>query len=91
VFPLLFIPGAEVLVAAWHGGAGPGIVTLVLSALAFNVFFLHSPPRLAFTAASLPFLGNFVLFAVLGVWFSSVRQRAEQGLQRARRARGARR
>jgi PAS domain S-box-containing protein len=50
----------------------------------FNVFFLHTPPRLTPSVAALPFLANFVLFAVLGVWFSSVRQRAEQGLLRAR-------
>jgi PAS domain S-box-containing protein len=75
---------AAVLVAAWHGGAGPGLVTLVISALLFNVFFLHTPPRLTLTADALPFLGNFVLFAVLGVWFSSVRQHAEQDLLRAR-------
>lgn len=75
---------AAVLLAAWYGGAGPGIATLVLSALIFNVYFLNSPPRLALTPAASPYLATFVLFAVLAVWFSSVRQRAEQGLQRAR-------
>lgn len=63
---------------------GPGILTLLLSALIFNVFFLHSPPQLTPSVAALPFLANFVLFAVLGVWFGSVRQRAEHGLLLAR-------
>jgi signal transduction histidine kinase len=75
---------ATVLIAAWHGGVGPGIVTLVVSALVLNTFFLHDPPRLTPSAVALPFLFNFVLFAVLGVWFSSVRQRAEQALLRSR-------
>jgi signal transduction histidine kinase len=74
---------ATVLVAAWHGGVGPGISTLVLSALIFNTFFLHTPPRLSPSPDALPYLLNFVLFAALGVWFSSVRQRTEQSLVRA--------
>jgi PAS domain S-box-containing protein len=75
---------AAVLIAAWFGGAGPGLLTLTLSALAFNTFFLHTPPQLALSASALPFLGNFVLFGLLVVWFSSARQRAELALQRAR-------
>ena len=74
---------ATVLIAAWHGGVGPGLATLVVSALIFNTFFLHTPPRLAPSPDALPYLLNFVLFAALGVWFSSVRQRAEKSLLRA--------
>jgi PAS domain S-box-containing protein len=75
---------AAVLLAGWYGGVGPGTLAAVVSALIFNVFFLHTPPRLTPSAVALPYLLNFMLFAVLGVWFGSVRQRAEQSLLRAR-------
>jgi signal transduction histidine kinase len=75
---------AAVLVAAWYGGAGPGVLSVVVAAIVFNSCFLNTPPRLAPAPDALPYLVLFFLFAALAVWFSSVRQRAEEGLQRAR-------
>ena len=79
--PFLMLAGA-VMVAAWFGGLGPGLLATALGALAADYFFLV--PGHAFTPPGRAFL-PLLLFGVQGVLISSLaqallsaRRRAEQ-------------
>jgi signal transduction histidine kinase len=86
--PFLMLAGA-VMVAAWFGGLGPGLLATVLGALASDYFFLV--PGHAFTPPGRAFL-PLLLFGVQGVLISSLaqallsaRRRAEQSALEVRR------
>jgi PAS domain S-box-containing protein len=85
--PFLMLAGA-VMVGAWFGGLGPGLLATALGALAADYFFL--PPRGSFTGLGEGFL-PLALFMVQGVLISSLtealrlaRGRAEAGALEAR-------
>jgi PAS domain S-box-containing protein len=73
-----------VAVTVWYAGAGPAILVVVLSSLAFDYFFTE--PRYSFyvTRSELPYYIVFILFALLLTWFSAVRRRVEQQLLQSR-------
>jgi two-component system sensor kinase FixL len=82
---------AAIAVAFWFGGTGPGVLALVLSALAFG--YIVAPYQIDLADGTngpvrfitvLPYLIYFVLVAALMSWFSSSRRRAERLLSRAR-------
>jgi PAS domain S-box-containing protein len=79
--PFLLILGA-IVVGAWYGGLGPGLLATGLSVLAIDYLFLD--PRVSFTAFSpeLLDLGAFVvegvLVCVLTASLRSARDRAER-------------
>ena len=64
--PFLLL-AAAVMVGAWFGGLGPGLLATALGALAANYFFL--PPDGSFTPLGVAFL-PLALFAVQGVLIS---------------------
>jgi PAS domain S-box-containing protein len=79
--PFLLLAGA-VVVAAWFGGLGPGLLATALGMLVADYFFL--PPHGSFTGLDVAFL-PLVLFGIQGVVISSLtealrvaRRRAEQ-------------
>ena len=79
--PFLMLAGG-VMVAAWFGGLGPGLLATALGALSSDYFFLE--PLHAFTPLGKAFL-PLLLFGVQGVLISalaqalvSARRRAEQ-------------
>jgi PAS domain S-box-containing protein len=78
-FPLFLF---AIAFTVWYGGNGPGALAVVASSLAFNYFFTE--PRYSFyvTRLDLPYYAVFILFASLLAWFSSIRRRVEQQLQR---------
>lgn len=71
-------------VTAWYAGPGPAALTVALSIVSFDFFFVE--PRYTFfvTASDLPYMTMFVAFAVLVAWFSSVRRAVERDLLDAR-------
>jgi PAS domain S-box-containing protein len=79
--PFLLILGA-IMVGAWYGGLGPGLLATALSALAIDYFFLD--PKVSFTTVGPELLdvGAFVvegvLVCVLTASLRSARDRAEQ-------------
>ena len=79
--PLFF---AAVILTAWYGGFGPGVVASVLSTLALNYFFI--PPlytlslKLDDMLVSLVFTLAFVLISAQ----SAIRKRAEDALRQSR-------
>jgi PAS domain S-box-containing protein len=85
--PFLLLAGA-VIVGAWFGGLGPGLLATAFATMVANYFFL--PPVNSFTGPTLQAV-PLVLFALQGLLISSlvaalhsVRQRAEMGAQEAR-------
>ena len=80
VFPLFL---AAVMLSAWYGGLGPGLLATVLTVTAIDYFFLPSPStRLVALEVSLR-LGIFALVALLISSLTAARQRAEAALRKA--------
>ncbi len=73
-----------IALTAWHAGAGPAVLAIVLSSLCFDYFF--APPLYAFalTAADIPAVTILVAFAVLITRFAAVRRHIEGELIQAR-------
>ena len=73
-----------IAVAVWYGGMGPAIVTVVLSGLAYDYFFVEPIYSLTLGTADIPHFVMFILFAVLVARFTSVRRKIEAELQKSR-------
>jgi PAS domain S-box-containing protein len=85
--PFLLLAGA-VVVGAWFGGLGPGLLATALGTLGANYFFV--PPQGAFTGPGVVFL-PLLLFMLQGILISalvaalrSARNRAERSTLEAR-------
>src|SRR5918994_2194009 len=83
--PFLLLFGA-VMVSAWYGGLGPGLLTMVLAGLATDYLFLG--PQGSFGSEALPLLVFFVegtLVCLLADALRTARSRAERDHERLRR------
>jgi PAS domain S-box-containing protein len=86
--PFLMVFGA-IMVAAWYGGLGPGLLATVLGALVTDYFFL--PPRGAFSGLSLEstplliFMLEGVLVCLLVGALRAAKFRSEESLLEAER------
>src|SRR5438128_4737916 len=89
-----------IAITFWYAGTGPGILSVLLSFIAFAFFVL--PYQVDYrivlpdgstkpvyvsgvTASHIQYFFYFALLALLMSWFSSSRRRAEQSLSQARR------
>jgi K+-sensing histidine kinase KdpD len=73
-----------VMISAWLGGVGPGLLAIVLSCFAFNYYFLE--PLYSFTVRSEE-IPRFVIFAVSAIVagsLSAAQRNAAESLRRAR-------
>jgi PAS domain S-box-containing protein len=71
-----------VALAAWYAGPGPAVLTLLLSCLSLDYFFLE--PIYSFElSGDFPYVIIFASFASLITWFSTVRRRVEGELRQA--------
>jgi PAS domain S-box-containing protein len=77
--PFLLL-AAAVMVGAWFGGLGPGLLATALATLVADYFFL--PPVGSFTSLDVAFL-PLALFAVQGLVISSLTQALHSAGQRA--------
>ncbi|MEP7341605.1 MAG: ATP-binding protein [Acidobacteriota bacterium] len=77
--PLFF---AAVMVAAFYGGLGPGILVTVLSTLAIDFFFIPPIHALEFTVANLVRAGMFMLVAIMISWLNAARKRLTEELRK---------
>ncbi|WP_263354634.1 sensor histidine kinase [Acidicapsa acidisoli] len=73
-----------IAVTVWYAGAGPAILAVVLSSLAFDYFFTEPRYSLYVKSSEIPYYAVYILFALLLVWFSAVRRRVEQQLLESR-------
>ena len=83
--PFLLLFGA-VMVSAWYGGLGPGLLTMVLAGLATNYLFLR--PQDPFASGAIPLLVFFVegtLVCLLTEALRTARRRAEASKAEAER------
>ena len=73
-----------ILLAAWLGGAGPGLLATALSILALDYYFI--PPLHSFTVApqELPRIVLFAIAALFSVWVCAAPRRTAESLRRAR-------
>jgi PAS domain S-box-containing protein len=73
-----------VMISAWLGGVGPGLLAIVLSCLAFNYYFLQ--PLNSFTVKSeeIPRFVVFGVSAVVAGSLSAAQRSAAESLRRAR-------
>lgn len=81
VAPLFFL---AIIISAWFGGMGPGLLAALISTLCVAYFFLPPDYSFRFHPAHLPQLLVFFVSAVLVSSWSAVRRRAETLLRRAR-------
>jgi PAS domain S-box-containing protein len=77
--PFLLLAGA-VVVGAWFGGLGPGLLATALGALTANYFFLH--PEGSFTGPGVAFL-PLLLFTLQGILISSLVEALRSARNRA--------
>lgn len=73
-----------IILSAWIGGIGPGLVAAALATLAIAYFFLPPIYSLKLDPAYTPQLLVFFLSALLVSSWSAARRRAEHALRRAR-------
>jgi PAS domain S-box-containing protein len=79
------LPIAAILLSAWLGGVGPGLVATVITLLA-NTYLVLGPTfplRLA-TVDEAVRLSVFGLIGLGAVWLAAIRERAEAGLREQR-------
>jgi signal transduction histidine kinase len=90
---------AAIAISFWYGGTGPGVLSVLLSFVAFGYFVLpyevayrmvlpDGSTKPVYMSASgrshLPYFIYFVVVALLMSWFSSSRRRTERLLSQAR-------
>jgi PAS domain S-box-containing protein len=73
-----------VAISAWYGRTTGAVLSLVLSCLAFDYFFVEPLHTLYISASDLPYFAIFAAFASLVTWFSAIRRGVEEELRRAR-------
>jgi two-component system sensor kinase FixL len=79
--PIFFL---AIIVTAWFGGFGPGLLAAVLATLAIDYFFLPPLYSASFDVGEIPHLLAFFVSAFLVSSWSATRSRAESSLRRAR-------
>jgi len=81
ITPLFY---AAIVVSAWFGGMGPGLLAVVLSELAIDYYFVAPFYSLRLGPKPISFMVVFGVLAMLTSWMSSKRRQAEVGLKQAR-------
>lgn len=75
---------AAIVVSAWFGGMGPGLLAVVLSELAIDYYFVEPLYTLSLGQKGISFLVVFGFLAMLTSWMSSQRRKAEEALKQSR-------
>ena len=81
ITPLFY---AAIVVSAWFGGRGPGLLAVVLSELAIDYYLVEPLYTLGLGSKSISFLVVFGILALLTSWMSTKRREAEVALRQAR-------
>jgi len=75
---------AAIVVSAWFGGMGPGLLAVVLSAVSIDYFFVAPLYTFGLGPKHISFMVVFGILAMLTSWMSSKRRRAEEALKQTR-------
>ena len=81
ITPLFY---AAIVASAWFGGMGPGLLAVVLAAVALDYYFIPPLYTLRPDLKQVSFLVVFSILAILTSWMSNKRRQAEEGLRQAR-------
>lgn len=81
ITPLFY---AAIVVSAWFGGMGPGLLAVALSTVAIDYNFVEPLYTLNLGAKRISFLIVFGFLAVVTSWMSSRRRQSEEALRQAR-------
>ncbi len=81
ITPLFY---AAIVISAWFGGMGPGLLAVVLSELAIDYYLVEPLYSLGLGSKPITFLIVFGLLAMLTSWMSSQRRKAEEALKESR-------
>jgi len=81
ITPLFY---AAIVISAWFGGIGPGLLAVVLAELSIDYYFVEPLYALGLGPKPYSFLIVFGVLAVLTSWMSSKRKRAEEALRQTR-------
>ena len=81
ITPLFY---AAIVVSAWFGGMGPGLLAVVLSELAIDYYFVPPFYSLRLGPKPISFMVVFGVLAMFTSWMSTKRRQAEEGLKQAR-------
>ena len=73
-----------IMVSAWLGGVGPGLLAIALSCLAFNYYFLDPTYSLAVKPEEIPRFAVFAVSSLLAGSLSAAQRSATESLRRAR-------
>ncbi|MFP5261268.1 MAG: PAS domain S-box protein [Blastocatellia bacterium] len=79
--PLFF---AAVMITAWYGGVGPGLVAIAVSTIAIDFFLIAPDAALTVSLADLSRVATFALSAILINSLGAARRRAEEALRQER-------
>lgn len=79
-FTLFF---AAVMVSAWYGGLGAGLVATILSALSLDYFFIAPVHSITVDWRAFLRLGVFSVVALVTSYLTTARKRAEEALRKA--------
>jgi len=75
---------AAIVVSAWFGGMGPGLVAVALAAIAIDYFLVPPLYTLGLGPKPISFFSVFGILAVVTSWMSTKRRQAEEGLKQVR-------
>lgn len=81
ITPLFY---AAIVVTAWFGGLGPGLLSVVLATVSIDYYFVAPLYTLRLGLKPMSFFVVFGVLAVLTSLMSTKRRRAEEGLRQAR-------
>jgi C4-dicarboxylate-specific signal transduction histidine kinase len=74
---------AAVMLSAWYGGTGPGLLAVLFSVLAIDYYWGRPIYSFRVTAPDVPLLVVFSLSALFIAWLTGVQRRAEDQLREA--------
>jgi|KBSMisStaDraftv2_1062788.scaffolds.fasta_scaffold00243_13 signal transduction histidine kinase len=83
-YPFLFFFFGGVVASAWFGGAGPGLLSVVLSTMLVDYFFLPPFNSFSVSPSAEAYFGAFVACALVASWISSSKKKTERALVQAR-------
>ena len=83
-YPFVFLFFAAVMASAWFGGTAAGFLSVLISILLVDYFFL--PPYHTFTIepTDIAYFVAFILCAVAASWVSASKRQTEEALRQAR-------
>ena len=73
-----------IALTTWYAGAGPSLLTVLLSSVCFDYFFIEPLYSLEVSTRDLPYFLIFIVWAGVVASFSEVRRRIEDSLRLAR-------